>query len=71
MDSKNEMCLRVTDTGEGLENLLEEVVSEGRYAGGSTQHANSMTSIFLSVIDEIDVSVQFVVSSCQFRCSRG
>lgn len=71
MDSKNEMCLRVTDTGGGLEDLLEEVVSEGKSAGGSTQHANSMTSIFLSVIDGIDVSVQFVVSSCQFRCPRG
>lgn len=34
MDSKNEMCLRVTDTGEGLENLLEEVsVKEGMLAG--------------------------------------
>lgn len=70
MDSKNEMCLRVTDTGEGLEDLLEEVIGEGRGAGGSTQHANSMTSIFLSVIDGIGASVQIAVSSCQFRCSR-
>lgn len=61
----------VTDTGEGLEDLLEEVIGEGKGAGGSTQYPYSMTSIFLSVIDGIGASVQFVVSSCQFRCPRG
>ena len=60
---KDVMCLRATDMGG-----LEEAVGEGKYAGGSTHYVNSMASIFLSVIDGMDVSVQFVVSSCLFRC---